>query len=53
MVYCRHNIPIAQCWYCEEPLFTKLQIICEAVGTNTKFEVVNEKIIIQSLGCNQ
>ncbi|MDI9877431.1 FecR family protein [Flectobacillus rivi] len=37
----------------EEPLFTKLQIICEAIGPNTKFEVVNEKIIIQSLGCNQ
>ncbi len=37
----------------DEPLFEKLQILCEAIGPNTKFELVNEKIIIQSLGCNQ
>lgn len=37
----------------DEPLFEKLKLICEAIGPNSHFEVVNEKIIIQSRGCNQ
>ncbi|MEA5256373.1 FecR family protein [Arcicella aquatica] len=37
----------------DEPLFEKLKLICEAIGPNSRFEVVNEKIIIQSRGCNQ
>ncbi|MBB6004060.1 FecR family protein [Arcicella rosea] len=37
----------------DEPLFEKLKLICEAIGPNSHFEVVNGKIVIHSQGCNQ